>query len=275
MMEPLLRLHDGFTHTSPDLRSAVRRLQSELRKHDPNVVADGLFGLGTHEAVRSFQRRRGLPSDGIVGPATWRAFSTPPGLAEEASPFVMTFTEPHPAWRGDLEAASRYGGLIERVATLTGLRPSLIAGIGSRESGWGQALTPKGPEGTGDFVERRYLRPHRHQPMPEDGLGFGRGLMQIDYDAHVFARTGPWREPLENIRYGASVLVEARGFLRKRAALGGAGLLRAALAAYNCGAGNVLRALRQGVDVDFYTAGRDYSRDVLDRAGFFRSQGWD
>lgn len=76
-------------------------------------------------------------------------------------------------------------------------------------------------------------------------------------------------------RYGASVLVEARGFLRKRAALSGRGLLRGALAAYNCGAGNVLRALRQGVDVDFYTAGRDYSQDVLDRAGFFQNQGWD
>lgn len=275
MMEPLLRLHDGFTHTSPDLRAAVRRLQNELRGYDPEVVADGLFGLGTQEAVRSFQRQRGLPSDGIVGPATWRAFDRAPGLAEEASPFETTFKDNDPTLLGDLEAASRYGGLIEQVATLTGLRPSLIAGIGSRESRWGQALTPKGPGGTGDFVERRYLRPHRRQPMPEDGQGFGRGLMQIDYDAHVFARTGPWREPIENIRYGASVLVEARGLLRKRAALSGTGLLRGALAAYNCGAGNVLRAPRQGVDLDFYTAGRDYSRDVLNRAGFFQSHGWD
>jgi len=275
MMEPLLRLHDGFTHTSPDLRPAVRRLQSHLSRHDREIVADGLFGPGTEAAVRNFQRRLGLPCDGVAGPATWRAITSLTGLAEEARPFDTTFANAHPTLLADLEAASRYGGMIEQVATLTGLAPSIIAGIGSRESRWGLALTPKGPGGSGDFVERLYLRPHRRQPMPDDGLGFGRGLMQIDYDAHVFARSGPWRDPLENVRYGASVLVEARGFLRKRAALSGRGLLRGALAAYNCGAGNVLRALRQGVDVDFYTAGRDYSQDVLDRAGFFQNQGWD
>jgi hypothetical protein len=47
------------------------------------------------------------------------------------------------------------------------------------------------------------------------------------------------------------------------------------LAAYNCGLDNVLRAARLGFDLDFYTAGRDYSRDVLNRAGFFEAHGWD
>lgn len=33
----------------------------------------GIFGAGTHEAVAEFQASRGLPSDGIVGPETWRS----------------------------------------------------------------------------------------------------------------------------------------------------------------------------------------------------------
>ena len=275
MQEPLLRLHDGFAHTSPELRDAVRRLQEELREHDPAVVTDGLFGHGTQRAVLELQRRSGMPADGVVGPDTWALLNRAPGLAEEQATFATCYATDHPTLVQDLEAAARYGVLIDRIAGETGLQPSLIAAIGSRESRWGLALSPEGAAGTGDPAPRPWSRPHRTAAMPPDGLGFGRGLMQIDYDAHGFARTGPWHEPLANIRYGCSVLIEARSLLRKRTTLSGRGLLRSALAAYNCGAGNVLRALREGVDVDFYTAGRDYSRDVLHRAGFFQRNGFD
>ena len=63
--------------------------------------------------------------------------------------------------------------------------------------------------------------------------------------------------------------------MRRRTVLHGRALLRGALAACSCGAGNVLQALRQGLVLDFYTSGRDYSRDVLSRAGFFQAHGWD
>jgi hypothetical protein len=99
--------------------------------------------------------------------------------------------------------------------------------------------------------------------------------MQIDYDAHEFARSGPWHEPDANVRYACEVLVAFRPVLRRQTVLRGAALLRAMLAAYNCGLDNVLRAARQGLDLDFYTAGRDYSRDVLSRADFFEAHGWD
>lgn len=38
-----------------------------------NVKADGHFGPKTEEAVKAFQRLKGLTADGIVGPATWKA----------------------------------------------------------------------------------------------------------------------------------------------------------------------------------------------------------
>jgi len=94
--------------------------------------------------------------------------------------------------------------------------------------------------------------------------------MQIDFDAHEFARTGKWQDPKGNVRYRCKVLADSRDFMKRRTALEGRALLQGALAGYNAGPGTTLRAIRDGRDVDFYTTGRDYSKDVLNRAGFFQ-----
>lgn len=46
----------------------VKSLQRKL-----NLIADGIFGPLTDEAVREFQKKNGLAVDGIVGPKTWAA----------------------------------------------------------------------------------------------------------------------------------------------------------------------------------------------------------
>jgi len=180
----------------------------------------------------------------------------------------------------ELEIASRYGAVIERVAVRHDLLPSVVAGLISRRSGWGRRLSPMGPEGTSDVTPRCLAAGRRNAPLPPDGLGFERGLMGLDYDWHEAARNPDWREPEKNIDAASDIIASHRRLLRRRTTLQGSGVLRASLAAFECGLDRVQRAIRSGQDVDTPTAGRGRvgigcGRDVLTRASFFQSQGWD
>lgn len=191
-----------------------------------------------------------------------------------ATTLPTTFARNDAALLIQFREASQHRLVVEEAARKFGLQPSVIGGIGSRESHWGLILRPAGPAGTGDFKERRFPARFRQGSLPPDGGGFGRGLMQIDFDAHEFARTGNWKDSKENIVFGCQVLADSRDFMQRKTNLRDPDLLRATLAAYNAGPGNALTAIRDGRDVDFFTTGHDYSEEVLNRAGFFQLQGW-
>lgn len=273
MSRATLRLYDGFDHTSPDLRNEVKELQTELNREGYSLEVNGLFGLDTENVVKRFQREHNLDDDGIVGPLTWAILLgvKPP---DPSKLFLTTYSLNNTSLLNQLEETFKYKAFIDEASEKYGMKPSVIGGIGSRESNWGLILKPLGPSGTGDFIERRSLNRFRSGPLPPDGGGFGRGLMQIDFDAQEFARTGNWKDPKENILYGCSVLADSRDFIKRKTNFEGTPLLQAALAGYNAGPGNALRAIRDGRDIDFYTTGRDYSKDVLNRAGWFQLKGW-
>lgn len=268
-MKPTLRLWDGYPHTSPGLRDEVTELQGILNKNGLDVSTDGYFGWNTENAVRMYQSSNGLSDDGIVGPRTWAA------LLDAAPPDIQYFDTSIPMnsdnMRRQLVEAKKYWEDILLAARDAGVHHSVILGIGSRESHWGLITIPSGPTGTGDFIRRKSITKFRTGVLPPDGGGFGRGLMQIDYDAHEFARGEGWKSANKNIEYGGKVLKGNFVVLRNRFPdLGGMSLLRAAVASYNCGAGNVIKAIQKGLGFDYYTHGRDYSKDVLNRAGWFQ-----
>lgn len=189
--------------------------------------------------------------------------------------FATHFDRDNPTMMKQLtEVRRNYRRYIESMAQRYNLPPAVICGIGSRESHWGLALKPVGPGGRGDFA-RRPPRGIRRGVIPNDGGGYGRGLMQVDYDWHEFARTGKWYVPEENINYACQLLDRSRTFFRnKRLGLSDDDLLRAMLAAYNGGNTATLRAIKAGMDIDANTTGRDYSKDVLNRSGWFQLHGW-
>ncbi|MFL6211001.1 MAG: TIR domain-containing protein [Pyrinomonadaceae bacterium] len=175
-----------------------------------------------------------------------------------------------------LQEAKKYKSIVEEVARRYGFRPSVIAGMISRESGWGLDLKPIGPAGTGDFQGSGRL--------PPDGGGFQRGLMAFDYRRDEFARTGNWKEPGANIEHGCTLLQTSLNALRDSGKISDEELLlRAALASFNLGgnyptAGDVegvLKSISEGKDVDVRTSHNDYSKDILSRASWFQSHGWE
>ncbi len=202
-------------------------------------------------------------------PDIFFSHSRPTPLVQRRSPSGRSTLDQH------VEAVCHYGGIIDRVAADCGLLPSVIAGFGSRQSGWGLDLSPLGPFGSTDFAPRHYRTGERQGVLPPDGDGFARGLMQLDYDEHDIARGREWQDPEANIVAACDAIVTNRAYLRKRTMLQGFGLLRAAFAAFDCGLEHVLHATRQGLDVDAVTTNQNFGRDVLERADFFQAHGWD
>ncbi len=193
-------------------------------------------------------------------------------VATRPGQYPTTYEKNNVTMLKQLDEARKYRGIIEEAARLSRLSPAVICGIGSRESHWGLILRPPGPGGTGDHNPRR-PRGDRRGSLPPDGGGFGRGLMQIDYDWHEFARSGAWQDPRANLMYACEVLNQSRRFFEQRGVRRDI-LETAILAAYNSGSTATYECIQTNQDIDCRTTGRDYSADVLNRAGWFQLHGW-
>ncbi len=84
----------------------VTNLQTLLRKYDPSLRVDGIYGPMTERAVRLSQRRNGLyPPDGIAGPITMRALNGGGGSAATPTRSVAVPASRAPAVRQAQAAA--------------------------------------------------------------------------------------------------------------------------------------------------------------------------
>jgi len=185
--------------------------------------------------------------------------------------------------------------IAKKIGLAEGVSPWLLLGICYAESNFGQALKPKGPEGSGDFIPRP-CTPDRDKRMAQyplpgverktvDGIkargitglvdawvpthtGWGCGLMQFDYEAHFdFCKSGQWKDPSIIIRHACGLLKNNRKSLKKMVPmLEGAALDRATIASYNAGAGRVAKFLKEGKSLDACTFHPGYVDKICKKA---------
>lgn len=135
-------------------------------------------------------------------------------------------------------AAQPYSDVILQVASEQSIDPLLITALGEQETQWTTAAgySPKGdPRGTGD-------------------AGHGHGIMQIDDRTWGdWLASHDWGDPYTNITKGVQILKQNLAYFAGKG-LTGSTQLKAALAAYNHGPGNVWANIQANRDIDYGTS---------------------
>jgi peptidoglycan hydrolase-like protein with peptidoglycan-binding domain len=157
--------------------------------------ADGVFGSGTANSVRSFQSARGLAVDGIVGPATWGALAVT--LRQGASGPAVT------ALQAQLNA-KRSAGL-----ALDGqFGPATLAAVRAFQSHAGIGVDGVVGPTTWRNLIWHYDYPSFTNMCDKDPDGNGTAnwgtaatIGQLERAAAVFAGTGQGRVPLGDISF--------------------------------------------------------------------------
>ncbi len=225
---------------------------------DPN----GAFGPKTQQATRDFQKFYAIQTSGIAGSLT---------LGKAGSLGFNPDNEPQlPPLNSDQKmmkwVKDNLGGIIVQAVAGSFYREDWLAGMCARETGF--LFTRYVNQGK-SFEEICLLMKGDYGKRPGEPakMYHGFGFWQIDTGSFpAFINSGKWRDPFETAKMAVMVLDQKKDFLIQKGwqqKLTAPMFERAITAAYNCGQGNVHKALSNNRDVDYYTFSKDYSKEVF------------
>ena len=164
-----------------DSGSEVTKLQTQLRSTNAGLAADGRFGPRTEQAVRRFQRLKGLyPPDGVVGPITAHALAsaasaspTPPKPAP-APPKAPPRPAPPPPGKGDPGPLNPTVGPARKKAEGDSMPP------GDARDAAGLSTSAQGRQFIIRHEAQHGVSNHLHHPSAGSGVTIGPGYDMKD-----------------------------------------------------------------------------------------------
>jgi hypothetical protein len=246
-----------------DTGSLVKKWQQFLKTqgffvNDP----DGTFGKKTREATKAFQKFYNIQQTGVAASLTLgKAYSLGFNPDNEPQPPHINNDQKMMQWIKD-----NLGPTIINAITDSGYTEDWLAGICARETGF--LFTRYANQGLPfDQICSLMKGDYGKRPGEVAKQYHGFGFWQIDTGSFPeFINSGKWADPLETAKMAASVLEGKKKYLQHQGwheKLSDTSWARAITAAYNCGEGNVNKALARNLDVDTYTFAKDYSKEVF------------
>lgn len=147
----------------------------------------------------------------------------------------------------------------------TGFTEDWLAAITLRETGELIAKRLlKNPNLSVNGVAAQMTGDYSQRPGDKEKCYHGFGFIQVDIGSFpLYVASGDWKDPLKCYRMGIAILQGKQTFiLNHKAAFANYDIDQATTAAYNCGEGNVLKAVRANLQVDHYTTEHNYSTEV-------------
>ncbi|MCK9209273.1 MAG: peptidoglycan-binding protein [Ignavibacteriaceae bacterium] len=219
---------------------------------------DGVFGDKLNAATKKYQAANGLLNDGVVGKITWGfAFANVKEVKDEHIKTEVNLL----AWiKRDL------GPYIKKAIAGSIFTEDWLGAIAARETGF---LIIR-------YVNKGYDLDTITKLMKGDfnnGIYHGFSFWQIDIRSFPeFINSGKWLDIQASANKAVDVLTGKMKYLKKHEEkLGEYWFSRAITAAYNCGEGNVEKAILAGKDIDSRTFNKDYSKEVFRMKEVYKS----
>jgi hypothetical protein len=222
----------------------------------------GNFGPKTFAATKAFQQAHKLQANGIAGSVTLGK-AVELGFNPDSEPQLPQLSNDQQMMKWIKE---NLGSIINQAIAGSMYSEDWLAGICARETGFlftrearnGRTFDEISPLMIGDFSKRK---------GDTEKVFHGFGFWQIDIGSFPdFVNSEKWKDPLATAKMAVSVLDGKKRFLLQKGwkeKLSPTMWERAITAAYNCGEGNVNKALTNNLDVDRFTFAKDYSKEVF------------